>query len=259
MAPIIGFMRGVPPNPYSSAQTVAWIHAVYNNGGTVSSDRGLIVDTMITGLIADGVWSKLDRLWILAADNSPSALTDMVATALATAVNSPTFTANRGYTGNGTTSYVDSNFNPATAGGLFAQNSACIFGWSNTSGITAKPSFGQPTSVQCYNEFTDTNMYYKINQAGQDSFANVSAPTGLYLLNRDSSTTTQADINGTQAFNSLTGSTALDSATFTVCAGDGNFDTRQMCCLGFGGSFNTTDRSNIYSRLRTYMTAVGVP
>jgi hypothetical protein len=41
-----------------------------------------------------------------------------------TAVNSPTWTANQGFTGNGTSSYIDTNFNPATQGVNYTLNDA---------------------------------------------------------------------------------------------------------------------------------------
>ena len=83
------------------AETTAWVAEVVSNGGTVSAGRQTIVNDLIAGLKADGVWIKLDRLWLFAAEDQPSALTDLVGLTLATAVNSPTFTADEGYTSNG--------------------------------------------------------------------------------------------------------------------------------------------------------------
>src|SRR5215475_3606794 len=81
------------------AATTAWVAQVVTNGGSVSSGRQTLVDNFIVGAKADGFWTKLDRLWFHWAENQPQALTDMIALTLATAVNSPTFTVDRGYTG----------------------------------------------------------------------------------------------------------------------------------------------------------------
>ena len=62
----------------------------------VSSTRRTLVDALIRGLKTDGVWSKLDRLWLFAAENATSALVDVKEGRLATAVSSPTFTTDRG-------------------------------------------------------------------------------------------------------------------------------------------------------------------
>ena len=45
-------------------------------------------------------------------------------TLTASLVNSPTFTTDRGFTGNGSTSYLDSGYNVSTGGGVYAQDSA---------------------------------------------------------------------------------------------------------------------------------------
>ena len=81
------------------AATIAWVNQVVTNGGTVSAGRQTLVDNLIVGLKADGIWTKLERLWLFAAENTISALTDLVGLTLATANNSPTFTADVGYTG----------------------------------------------------------------------------------------------------------------------------------------------------------------
>src|SRR5262245_4406995 len=113
------------------AATTAWVNAVVTNGGTVSAGRQTTVNTLITTLKSAGIWTKLDRLWLWAAENQPSALTDLVGLSLATAVNSPCFTADRGYTGNGSTSYIDTLFDPTT-GTAFNQNSCHFSVWVRT-------------------------------------------------------------------------------------------------------------------------------
>jgi hypothetical protein len=71
-----------------------WAAAVVAAGGSVSgtltSGRKKLINDLIMGLMADGVWSKLDRLWLFAAENSQSALIDIKGAVSATAVNTPT-------------------------------------------------------------------------------------------------------------------------------------------------------------------------
>ena len=63
------------------------------------------VNTLISSLIDAGVWAKLDCLWGMAAADAQAARQNWSQDAHdLTTVNSPTFTADRGYRGNGTTS-----------------------------------------------------------------------------------------------------------------------------------------------------------
>jgi hypothetical protein len=95
--------------------------------------RAAAYDAMIRALLAAGVWSKLDALYLLAAADAATALTNLKQSSYGlTAVNSPAFTADRGYTGNGTTQYLNPGFTPSTASGQYTQNSASIFWWMRT-------------------------------------------------------------------------------------------------------------------------------
>ena len=175
----------------------ACLTAAVATNGVRWREIATVVDDLIIGLKADGIWSKLDRLWIYAAENTASALTDLKTGALATTVSSPTFdTTNfRGYIGNGA-GYIQSGLASNFGTGNYAQNSACFFGWSNTSGIDGGGLIGTGATAltSCIlPEYTDTNVYAAINTGQTHAYVfsgltNPSAATGLYLINRSGST-----------------------------------------------------------------------
>ena len=115
------------------AATTAWVNAVIANGGGVSAGCQTLVDNLIVTLKTTGIWSKCDQLWLYATENTPAALTDLVALTLATIHGSPSFTPNRGFTGvdASTTVYIDTNTNPATLG-QYTLNAAHLSLWNNT-------------------------------------------------------------------------------------------------------------------------------
>jgi hypothetical protein len=94
--------------------------------------RQKLVTQTIRALKASGVWSLIDALYMTAAHDSQAALLNWKnpGTWTLAATNSPTFTADRGYQGDGATSYLAaSSYNPSTAGGNFALNSATLGVW----------------------------------------------------------------------------------------------------------------------------------
>lgn len=270
MSPITGYVSGclgsVAP-PALDAATVAWIAAVVTNGGSVSSSRQSLVNTLIVGLKNDGLFSKLDRLWLFAGENTASALTDIIADQLATAVNSPSFVADDGYTGNGSTSYVDSNFSPSTAGGNFAQNSGCLFGWSNTSGTTTQPFIGGSGGFsdglsRIYTRFSDGFARYAVNSISSSGGVSnaTDGATGLYVSNRTGATAQEMFKNGSSIGSDSTSSAAILSGTFLLDKeGSSSLGTQQGSMMGCGAGLTSTDQNNLYTRLRTYATAVGLP
>jgi hypothetical protein len=66
----------------------------------------------VVDLKAAGLWTKLDSLSIFKTDGSANfALTDWKRLTTHTAVNGPVFTANVGFTGNGSSAYINPNWN----------------------------------------------------------------------------------------------------------------------------------------------------
>lgn len=90
---------------------------------------------LVVDLKAAGVWNKLDSFAVFATNgNSNFALIDWKRLSQYTAVNSPTFTSNQGFAGNGTSSYVNTNYNPNTNAVNLSLNSTSIGGYKfNTS------------------------------------------------------------------------------------------------------------------------------
>ncbi len=83
---------------------------------TPSTARKQLIDALIATLVGAGIWAKLDALYLLAAHDAQAARLNWIADRYnLTAVNSPTFTTDRGYAGTGAAMYLDTGFNPATA------------------------------------------------------------------------------------------------------------------------------------------------
>lgn len=234
--------------------TNAWITAV--GSSNVDSAHAGYVDALIVGLKADGIWPKLDRLWIFAAQNSQSALIDLVALSSATAVNSPPFVADRGYTSSYSTYYVNTGFVPSTNGVTYTLNSAHYSAWSLTAAQSTQFTILCVGSSQTnmFVRLNDNNTYFRINNNASGGVAN-SDGTGFYVGNRSASGGAGCVLgykNGSQIYSGADGSNFLDTTQIVIL-------DRQIAATGVGGSLTATEQSNFYNRMRTYMTAVGVP
>lgn len=121
-----------------------------------------------------------------------------------TRVNSPTFTAFRGYAGNGTSSYLNSGWNPATNGVTSSQNSLS-FGWYLNAGNNTQNSVAplgcedatpsiislRPRSV------SDANTVW-VNNSNTGPYSPIGGATryGLSAANRSASNAVQAYRDG---------------------------------------------------------------
>ncbi len=103
-----------------------------------------------------------------------------------------------------------------------------------------------------------------INSSSQAlNFANATT-NGHYIVNRSTSTNDQAYKDGVSKTTSTTDAVfaPLNLNIYTIADnnnGQPNGTSHQLAEASIGGSLSSTDATNFYNRLRTYMTAVGVP
>jgi hypothetical protein len=249
------------------AATAAWLTAVSAAGGTVSDPRIALVDNLVRGLKSDGIWTKLDRLYLLAAENAPSALTDLVSHTTATLVApNPSFTIDRGYTGTGTNGQILTGFNQSTASSPHAiQNDTHFSLWSNSNplptSITGEYGGADPSGGGTYwLYFTgDSSFYFRTNDNGgaTGTAASFTNHQGHFISSRNGSTTRRVYYNGSLHNTTSATSQAVPNIQHSILTSG---LTHQVSAYSVGSNLDAgSDASNFYTRLRTYMSAVGVP
>ena len=250
------------PGVSSCAQSTAFLARTSGLDATHTSAYA----NLICGLVTDGVWAKLDVLYTFATQDSATALLNLVSTSFAaTVVGTPTFAADGGYTGTAAVSpdvhYLESNFNPTDAGGLFAQDSAHASMWSGIPHYDAAPMLGQfssPGSLDMY-LYTDNNFYARINDAESDAgVSDTTGGVGFYLGTRTATTVTQKYVNGVAAGPPTANpSTGLLDDRIKILGQNNLTSLFQAKAASFGGALTATDVAKFYNRLHTYLHAVG--
>lgn len=248
------------------ARARLWSAAVVGAGATVSRSQLNRVSTIIKSLDAAGVWSSLDRLWLFAAENATQALIDIKALASATAVNSPTFAVSRGYTGNASSSYINTNFNASTAGGNYARNSASMGAWMvGTSPAGTQVLIGNDDGS--YSRIipgtaAGVGREIEVNQGTPETIYAGTALTGFMHAQRTAAAVNGFFTNGGTQESAGTGaSIALPNHNHLILAAPASvpekFSGAQVAAGWIGASLASP--LALYTPLRAYMTAVGVP
>ena len=259
---VVGPRRALLGGRGGCAQSIAFIAREITAGSTPdvihkNADTAFICGLVNTQSTAGGsLFSRFDLLLVFAAQNSVVALLNMAnSTYTVTAANSPTFTVDRGFTGNSGTASLSTNFNPATAiSPNFTQNNAHISGWNLTNGSSNVAQIVNGATIDIFPKYGDNNFYSRVNDSSAG--LTISTPTGLLIGNRDSSTTRQAYQNGTSLGSYGTvSSVAVNNANFSALSSN----NQQLAAMSAGASLSVTDQLNFYQLLRSRMTAVGVP
>lgn len=223
-------------------------------------------ETLIRALIADlqtaGVWAKLDVLYVHAAAASQPARLNWIARQNdLTAFNSPTFTVDRGYTGDGVSTYLSSGYNPFLGGVKFTQNSASINVWIGTDQTSSAVRDCGASSRSTINSRSSTTLAFNTNNATVQSVTlPANTAVGFSGWSRESSVLTRAYKTGIQrGADNTQASSALITGTCTVLATTSavGFTTRRSQSTSFGQSLSAAEQLAYYNAMQTYMTAVG--
>ncbi|MER8602802.1 hypothetical protein NKH48_03270 [Mesorhizobium sp. M1233] len=235
-----------------------------------TSARKTAINNLIVSLKAAGVWAKLDAFYVLAAADAQAArLNWKPAPAFnLSVVGSPTFTADRGYAGNGTTAYLDTGFDPAVAAGNYSQNSAHLAVWNNTSRVqNSTVALGVRNNAQtefaALLPFTGTTTLARLNSAVGGTPANNASSLGHFIANRSASNAVQIYKDGAaigsnaSASVSLLGGSIFIGGENRVGVGLLSGSTDQFGSDSIGGSLSAGEVAAYRAALLTYMQSVG--
>jgi len=227
-------------------------------GYTLPSDSvKLKQNTLLTNMKADGVWAKLDVFYVFAQDGGSAFGTlnwknpNANQSAL---VNSPTFVVNGGFQGNGTSSYIDTNFNPATQGVQYTQNNASryFFAYAMSGGNRFD---GNDVSIGSNSILRSSSTFQRINTNGNlaTSF-NYTTIANAKSIHRTSSTNVTLFDETTGASTTQTSATIQNSNQYILRSGpiSGAAYAAFTCAAYAMGAELTAENTNFVNDWNTY-------
>jgi hypothetical protein len=254
-----------------------------------TEQRKAIYDSLIRKLYDLGVTTSfLDVCWVFAAADSDTALTpvfvspSILSRCKAEAKSAPTFTADKGYDGNGTTSYLDTNFNPSveTSSAFAALNQPAIHAWSNTGSIVNGALMGLTNSN------TQTYLYSRDSAGKARGKVSIASGVGNEINTTWTSTISQSGWglhgvvqlntlgsilrNGKLIFNSSTAGAPVKANNSNIAilragtdSATANFGTHRVMAAAISGSpggssslGGAVTEQSLASALRTYLMEV---
>lgn len=218
--------------------------------------RAAAIDGLIRALVAAGIWSRLDLLYVLAAHDTQAARLNWISSAYTLAAyNSPIFTANRGFKGDGSTAWLDvAGYNPSSTAGRFALNDASAGLWV----LTPSAGTGMDLSgiVWMSRRNTGVDWHYRVND-GTSSFGQPGDTPGFYAGDRPSSSTKRLFKNGAQIATHNVASSILNTRLNILGQSGGSNSSAELAVVCAGASLTETQHAALYAALSTYLLTVG--
>jgi len=218
--------------------------------------RAALIDALVRALKAAGVWAKLDALYLLAAHDAQAARLNWVGSSFTlAAVNSPGFTVDRGYAGDGATSYLDSGFTDGSSGG-FRRDDGHRGLWcgTNVNGFSFDIGSQRARIVSRYNA---TAYVWGNSTAGDTPALPAATSMGWTCYSRGSSAAYLFARDGTQS-TVTRASDALATGSAWICAASASgYSSRRIQAAHWGRALSGGEMSALQAALAGWMTAVG--
>jgi hypothetical protein len=217
-------------------------------------------NAVISGLKSEGIWATRDS-FSLVGETVDQTLTDMKRLVQMTAVNSPSFTSMVGLLGNGTTSYVNSNYNPVTGSANYALNNASAGVYLTAVGSLASRVVLGNGNATSRIRLQPTVAGFVAIQANDIGFGASSLPTptapAYIAFNRASSGQRHTFVNGTKSAVQNTPSVAVQSLSVFLLADNvgfpGFYINSQFAMHHIGSAMTDAQHFAMNSIIGTYL------
>ena len=234
---------------------------------------GLVTDGVITGTLGStaSCGAPLDALYILGTNTTTTAALNLCGTSYSLTTNGTCqFTVDTGYTGDASTCYFDTGFNPSTAGGNYAQNSAMLGAYvlSSRSVQEAWAAIGATGTADSKYSYiiplpTDTHVA-ELNAFTFPAYTSTNAQ-GSWLASRTSSSAISIYLDGQAVSTPATTSVGVPTSDIVLLGFNDtdvghpiDFSGDQIAAAWFGSGVTGTVAQKIQNRVNLYMTSLGI-
>ena len=233
-----------------------------------TSARIVLINNLIIGLKNASLWDKLDVFYMMAAhDSQAGRLNWKSGSYTLSAVSSPLFTTDRGYTTDGASSYLNTGLAPS-AGAMFQQNSGSIGVYLNSinaqsDASVAMGSIGSVGTAHIIPRTTADAMRSRLNAtATATALSSITNRLGFSAIIRPGSANIFGYKDGVAG--ALVAQASATPSEFSVFIGGANnlgslsnsINTRFAVAF-MGAALTGAELNNLRSAVLTYLTAIG--
>ena len=217
-----------------------------------SANQQILQNNLLRALKTFGIWNKLDSFAMFATDGDVGfSLICWKRLVKMTAVNSPTFTANEGFTGNGTSSRINSGFTPDGSGN-YKLNAASFGVFVKTQGTNSEFLAGAGSNTRMRAAGSSLN---RINSSSINGTFNFNI-LGLSHLNKSSATDVQCIVNGVTSNRTVTNEGLEGEFTFLDFTSGGAGPSDAQISLGFIGGDLSAEAADFSAAFNTYISSI---
>lgn len=261
-------------NPINCPQAQAWIARTTALTPTEQS----AYTGMICGMVIDGTWCgpTFDAFYIFATNTTTTANLNLCSTSFGLSqTGTVTFAADKGYTGNGSTGFLDTgylvNSNLATLNSTTAAVYGLTVGGAASNAVeigSGNTALSTVTYIAPNNSGGSVGLLTAVNTNTSVQDTGFATTNGFFVVSRTTSNATNTYFNGAIAplLTSAANAGALGTmhsflilaARLGASAAPSNFSPHQVSAAIIGPGWTATTQNLISNRVNGYMRALGI-
>jgi hypothetical protein len=239
------------------ADALAFFNRVTTAGGSLSDTEKFAVNSLVTQMKADGIWTKMKAIYPMVGASAAACKQNLKSASFTGTFTSGWTFASTGVTGNGTSAFFDTTLIPLTSLTQNSTSGSYYIGDNYISGQDIIQTGGIGSFLGSYNS---GSMEIAVN----DGFAGGVTPTikkGLFTFSRITSTNTKLYANNLQTFaNTLASAVPNIYSVKIACQNNAGvnsrFSTISIRFAHLGDGLTDTEASNFYTAVQAFQTTL---
>jgi hypothetical protein len=243
------------------ADAQAFFDRVTTAGGSLSATEQTAINTLVLDLKGYSIWSKMKAMYPMVGASAAACAQNLKSSSFTGSFSSGWTFASTGVTGNGSSAFMNTNYNIASNGIL---NSSHLSIYSRTNKDALMCDIGGAVANSEQDIFSKlSNIFYpRMNGTGNSGVSNTVSSLGLFISNRITSTEIRAFRNNNLS-TLLDNSIALPNSVIYLGAlrNDASnttsfYSDRQYAFCTIGDGLTDTEASNFYTAVQAFQTTL---
>jgi hypothetical protein len=247
----------IPPDP----DAVAFFSRVTTAGGTLTPTEQTAVNTLVVQMKAAGVWNSLKAIYPMVGASAAACAQNLKSSSFTGTFSSGWTFASTGVTPNGTSAFMNTNYNRTAVGDTL--NSGHLSYYSRTNNNILQVEIGVEDPNVIYNFLSLRNAgttSVAINSNLISSFVDANS-LGFYIGNRQASNDLDLWKNGTKVINGTSVSNTLPNINIYIGAFNNKglttlFSNKQCAFASIGSGLTDTQASDFYTAVQAFQTTL---
>jgi len=256
----LGLFRAAAAASGYDADAQAFFDRVTTAGGSLSTTEKNATNQLVLDMKTAGIWSSMKAIYPMVGASAAACAQNLKSSSFTGTFTSGWTFASTGVTGNGTSAYFNTTYNPNTSGVLNDEHISVYLRTNIQQTSVDMGAYDGTSETAIYARFSLDRVFCCINSGAVPPITTTTNSSAFYLTIRNSSTNENSFINSTKYTRTITSISKVNRVLYVGAQNNvgaaGAYSTRQNAFTSIGDSLTDTQASNFYTAVQAFQTTL---